>query len=233
MAFLLNSSFPEQAQMEDSVPQKVSPSPNTWKVFEEAPISVHGISCFIGHHQLANQICCLYDDPDCAEFFVSNLAVKRYNYRSGEETTELSTGWGVTNIAVGFGFLAAVGSQGELLVKDLATNEIVFDRRTSHRLINNAVLFAEICGEPKLLLSSNNYTIKIFSAMDWKREPEVLHCEEPINGAFVTPDRKTLVGVGDSPNIHFWDDRLRGCRISGRVTESEIPLPRTMVYLLI
>lgn len=183
-----------------------------WKIFNSKPTYFTDLSCNLGHYQLANQMCSAQHSskldilPSQYLFYVDQFIIKKLNHFTKEVTIEMELRFIPQNIHCSYDHLVVAGPTGELIIKDLKSEKVVFNQVTSndHSINNSAIICKSYDGSIKVFVSSNDETVKIFSLNNLSFPPTILQFQDPINAVCVSHDGTSLVAVGDSPQITFW-----------------------------
>jgi WD40 repeat protein len=109
-----------------------------------------------------------------------------------------------TSITMGFGFAAAGGQRGQLIVREL--DGLYYVNTHVGRAINNALTISQHMGELRLLVCNNDETIKIYE-LPSLASIATLQLPTACNHAAISPDGKKLVAVGDSNEVFLYDIR--------------------------
>ncbi|KAJ3132561.1 hypothetical protein HDU90_006773 [Geranomyces variabilis] len=174
--------------------------------FRERP-QKHSVLVNIHHWQLRHLIQC----PTRNEEFVyaTDGDVSSYDTETRQTTSLLpDLTFKPTTIAAAFGFVAAGGQRGVLVVRKLGSDEPPVHIKNGRNCINGLCIFNHQ-GQPRLLTCSNDKTIKVHSLP----QLDLLHTvefSEPVNYAAVSPDGRRMVAVGDEEDAYLYDISASG-----------------------
>lgn len=108
----------------------------------------------------------------------------------------------ISTMAVAGNLLVVGGFNGEFVVKNLNQEGYAHCSRitTDENAITNAVeIFEARCGATRVLAANNDSIVRCFDVPTFKRLSQFEH-EWAVNYAAVSPDRKLVAVVGDSPD---------------------------------
>lgn len=107
-----------------------------------------------------------------------------------------------SSITASFGYAAAGGEKSELIVRQMDDNW--FASTSVGGSINNALTITEHSFGTRLYVSNNDQTVKVLQ-LPTLETLATLPLSTAINYAVVAPDGKTLIAVGDTPEVFMFD----------------------------
>ncbi|KAI9260798.1 WD40-repeat-containing domain protein [Sporodiniella umbellata] len=180
------------------------------EMFVQSKPIVHDQQVSVHHWQLRDLV--LTDKQFRNELFVpvGNDIVK-YDYTTGKKDLLLEDiGYKSTCIASGFGYLAAGGQHGDLILKDTKSDYERCITSSPGCTINNGLCFSRCSnGEKRLLVSNNDSSIRVFSVPDLNLI-DTINFKTPVNNTCVSPDGEKMVAVGDDNSVHLFNISFSG-----------------------
>ncbi|KAI9276614.1 WD40-repeat-containing domain protein [Sporodiniella umbellata] len=108
-------------------------------------------------------------------------------------------------MAAGYGYCAAGGQHGDLLLKDLKASKSTGLTSAPGCTINNGLCFSRgLNGEIRLLVSNNDGSLRVFSTPDLQLI-DTLEFRTAVNHTSVSPDGAKMISVGDDNRVSLFD----------------------------
>ncbi|KAI7864820.1 WD40-repeat-containing domain protein [Spinellus fusiger] len=100
-------------------------------------------------------------------------------------------------------YWASGGQRGELTLKDLRTNYQITITTTLAQTINNGVSFSRIGGNLRMLVSSNDASVRVYSVPELQLV-QTLDFNTAVNHTSISPDGTKMTVVGDDNKVHLF-----------------------------